>query len=199
MMDGRVGAIRRALDREGHTHVSIMSYTAKYASAFYGPFRDALASAPKAGQAHRRIPPNKKEYQVCLIAAAQQQRDDWFEQAAAAVCRHAQTYPPDKKWQLRLACKNKSYFVSSRRVCGCQHQRQARHTGASHQTRRSTRYGLLLLFQLFSSGTRHKHPHWFVCMCSMGSVDAAAVCRLASYVCSLSPTYLLLLARSTSG
>jgi porphobilinogen synthase len=64
MMDGRVGAIRRALDREGHTHVSIMSYTAKYASAFYGPFRDALASAPKPGQAHRRIPPNKKEYQM---------------------------------------------------------------------------------------------------------------------------------------
>ena len=54
MMDGRVGAIRRALDREGHTHVSIMSYTAKYASAFYGPFRDALASAPKAGA---RAPP----------------------------------------------------------------------------------------------------------------------------------------------
>ena len=49
MMDGRVGAIRRALDCEGHTHVSIMAYTAKYASAFYGPFRDALASAPKAG------------------------------------------------------------------------------------------------------------------------------------------------------
>lgn len=53
MMDGRVGAIRRALDREGYTNVSIMSYTAKYASAYYGPFRDALASAPKPGQAHR--------------------------------------------------------------------------------------------------------------------------------------------------
>lgn len=64
MMDGRVSAIRRALDREGHTHVSIMSYTAKYASAFYGPFRDALASAPRPGQEHRRIPPNKKEYQM---------------------------------------------------------------------------------------------------------------------------------------
>ncbi|KAF8057917.1 hypothetical protein HT031_005863 [Scenedesmus sp. PABB004] len=64
MMDGRVGAIRRALDSAGHTQVSIMSYTAKYASAFYGPFRDALASAPKAGAAHRRIPPNKKEYQM---------------------------------------------------------------------------------------------------------------------------------------
>jgi len=64
MMDGRVSAIRRALDSEGYTNVSIMAYTAKYASAFYGPFRDALASAPKAGQAHRRIPPNKKEYQM---------------------------------------------------------------------------------------------------------------------------------------
>ncbi|KAG2501031.1 hypothetical protein HYH03_000850 [Edaphochlamys debaryana] len=64
MMDGRVGALRRALDREGFTNVSIMSYTAKYASAYYGPFRDALASAPKAGQAHRKIPPNKKTYQM---------------------------------------------------------------------------------------------------------------------------------------
>ena len=42
MMDGRIGAIRGALDQEGFTHVSIMSYAAKYASAFYGPFRDAL-------------------------------------------------------------------------------------------------------------------------------------------------------------
>ncbi|PSC76206.1 delta-aminolevulinic acid dehydratase [Micractinium conductrix] len=63
MMDGRVSAIRQALDSEGFTNVSIMAYTAKYASAFYGPFRDALASVPKAGQAHRRIPPNKKTYQ----------------------------------------------------------------------------------------------------------------------------------------
>ena len=50
MMDGRVGAIRRALDSAGHTNVSIMAYTAKYASAFYGPFRDALASAPQPGE-----------------------------------------------------------------------------------------------------------------------------------------------------
>lgn len=47
MMDGRVGAIRSALDASGNSHVSIMAYTAKYASAFYGPFRDALASAPQ--------------------------------------------------------------------------------------------------------------------------------------------------------
>eukprot|EP00200_Dunaliella_tertiolecta_P005250 CAMPEP_0202346664 /NCGR_PEP_ID=MMETSP1126-20121109/5354_1 /ASSEMBLY_ACC=CAM_ASM_000457 /TAXON_ID=3047 /ORGANISM="Dunaliella tertiolecta, Strain CCMP1320" /LENGTH=391 /DNA_ID=CAMNT_0048938097 /DNA_START=80 /DNA_END=1255 /DNA_ORIENTATION=+ len=65
MMDGRVGAIRRALDREGFTEVSIMSYTAKFASAFYGPFRDALESAPKSGgPSNRIIPPNKKSYQM---------------------------------------------------------------------------------------------------------------------------------------
>jgi len=48
MMDGRVGAIRAALDGEGFTNTSILAYTAKYASAFYGPFRDALDSAPRA-------------------------------------------------------------------------------------------------------------------------------------------------------
>ncbi|MDW7694010.1 porphobilinogen synthase [Flammeovirgaceae bacterium SG7u.111] len=56
MMDGRVEYIRRWLDAENFKHVSIMSYTAKYASAFYGPFRDALDSAPKAG--------DKKTYQM---------------------------------------------------------------------------------------------------------------------------------------
>lgn len=49
MMDGRVGYLREALDDNGFTNVSIMSYTAKYASGFYGPFRDALESAPKFG------------------------------------------------------------------------------------------------------------------------------------------------------
>ena len=56
MMDGRVGYLRELLDDEGFTHVSIMSYCAKYASAFYGPFRDALNSAPKFG--------DKKTYQM---------------------------------------------------------------------------------------------------------------------------------------
>ncbi|MEM7159746.1 MAG: porphobilinogen synthase [Myxococcota bacterium] len=56
MMDGRVSAIRDALDDEGFTEVSILSYTAKYASAFYGPFREALDSAPKSG--------DKKTYQM---------------------------------------------------------------------------------------------------------------------------------------
>jgi porphobilinogen synthase len=49
MMDGRIGALRTALDEAGHTDVSLLSYTAKYASAFYGPFRDALESAPRFG------------------------------------------------------------------------------------------------------------------------------------------------------
>lgn len=63
MMDGRVGAIRTSLDRAGYTNTSIMSYTAKYASAFYGPFRDALDSAPKAGdkKTYQMNPANKKE------------------------------------------------------------------------------------------------------------------------------------------
>ncbi|OOG73316.1 porphobilinogen synthase [Algoriphagus sp. A40] len=56
MMDGRVGYIRNLLDENGFTETSIMSYTAKYASAFYGPFRDALDSAPKFG--------DKKTYQM---------------------------------------------------------------------------------------------------------------------------------------
>jgi porphobilinogen synthase len=49
MMDGRVGAIRTALDREGHIHTRILAYAAKYASSFYGPFRDAVGSAANLG------------------------------------------------------------------------------------------------------------------------------------------------------
>lgn len=56
MMDGRVGEIRDTLDDHGFVNVGIMSYTAKYASAFYGPFREALDSAPKSG--------DKKTYQM---------------------------------------------------------------------------------------------------------------------------------------
>jgi porphobilinogen synthase len=56
MMDGRIQYIREYLDNEGYTNTGIMAYTAKYASAFYGPFRDALDSAPKAG--------DKKTYQM---------------------------------------------------------------------------------------------------------------------------------------
>jgi porphobilinogen synthase len=63
MMDGRVGVIREALDANNFTDVSIMSYTAKYASAFYVPFRDALDSAPKFGdkKTYQMDPANSKE------------------------------------------------------------------------------------------------------------------------------------------
>lgn len=63
MMDGRVGSIRETLDMNGFKDVSIMSYTAKYASAFYGPFRDALNSAPKSGdkKTYQMNPANKRE------------------------------------------------------------------------------------------------------------------------------------------
>lgn len=63
MMDGRVGYIREALDAAGFTNVSIMSYTAKYASAFYGPFRDALDSAPRFGdkKTYQMNPANQRE------------------------------------------------------------------------------------------------------------------------------------------
>ncbi len=63
MMDGRVGAIRRALDEQGFTEIPIMSYAAKYASGFYGPFREAAGSAPAFGdrRSHQMDPPNVRE------------------------------------------------------------------------------------------------------------------------------------------
>ncbi|XP_043715835.1 delta-aminolevulinic acid dehydratase, chloroplastic-like [Telopea speciosissima] len=63
MMDGRVGAIRVVLDAEGFQHVSIMSYTAKYASSFYGPFREALDSNPRFGdkETYQMNPANYRE------------------------------------------------------------------------------------------------------------------------------------------
>lgn len=61
MMDGRILTIREALEDEGHINTGIMSYSAKYASAFYGPFRDALDSAPVA---MKNVPKDKKTYQM---------------------------------------------------------------------------------------------------------------------------------------
>jgi len=63
-MDGMVGAIRGALDAAGFTHVPIMSYAAKYASSFYGPFREAAESAPQWG--------DRRSYQMDPAAAAEQ-------------------------------------------------------------------------------------------------------------------------------
>lgn len=69
MMDGRVAYIRQALDAKGYTETSIMAYSAKYASAFYGPFREALDSAPKSGdkKTYQMNPANQRE---ALIEAA---------------------------------------------------------------------------------------------------------------------------------
>ncbi|MEO7995844.1 MAG: porphobilinogen synthase [Gemmatimonadaceae bacterium] len=70
MMDGQVGAIRDALDSAGHSSIPIMAYSAKYASAFYGPFRDAAGSTPSFGdrRAYQMDPPNAREalYEVSL-------------------------------------------------------------------------------------------------------------------------------------
>ena len=76
MMDGRVGAIRSALDAEGFSEVSILSYTAKYASAYYGPFRGALDSAPKAG--------DKKTYQMDPANAREALREAALDEAEGA-------------------------------------------------------------------------------------------------------------------
>jgi porphobilinogen synthase len=63
MMDGRVGAMREALDGKGYTQVPILAYAAKYASSFYGPFRDAVDSTPQFGdrRAYQMDPPNVRE------------------------------------------------------------------------------------------------------------------------------------------
>lgn len=63
MMDGRVKAIRELLDQEGYSHIPIMSYSAKYASAFYGPFREAAESPPQFGdrRSYQMDPPNSDE------------------------------------------------------------------------------------------------------------------------------------------
>jgi porphobilinogen synthase len=76
MMDGRVGAIRDALDREGFTEVSILAYTAKYASGFYGPFREALDSAPRHG--------DKKTYQMDPANAREALREVALDEAEGA-------------------------------------------------------------------------------------------------------------------
>jgi porphobilinogen synthase len=55
MMDGRIGAIRQALETHGHVHTRIMAYSAKYASSFYGPFRDAVGSAANLGKSDKKV------------------------------------------------------------------------------------------------------------------------------------------------
>ena len=81
MMDGRVGSIRRALDGEGLIGTAIMSYTAKYASVFYGPFRDALDSAPRQLQ---DVPSDKKTYQMDPANAREALREAALDAAEGA-------------------------------------------------------------------------------------------------------------------
>jgi len=76
MMDGRVGYIRQALEENNFSNVSIMSYTAKYASSFYGPFRDALDSAPKAG--------DKKSYQMDYRNSEEALRELYLDESEGA-------------------------------------------------------------------------------------------------------------------
>jgi porphobilinogen synthase len=71
MMDGRVGAIRRALDEEGFEGVPVMAYSAKYASAYYGPFRDAAGSAPQFG--------DRKAYQMDPANSDEALREVWLD------------------------------------------------------------------------------------------------------------------------
>jgi porphobilinogen synthase len=72
MMDGRIGAVRDALDEAGHAEVVILSYAAKYASSFYGPFRDALDSAPRGGA-------DKKTYQMDPANSREAIKEVWLD------------------------------------------------------------------------------------------------------------------------
>ena len=76
MMDGRVAALRGALDARGHEHVGIMSYAVKYASAYYGPFRDAAGSAPGHG--------DRRSYQMDVRNAAEGVREALLDEAEGA-------------------------------------------------------------------------------------------------------------------
>lgn len=88
MMDGRIGAIREALDEAGYTDVAVMAYSAKYASAFYGPFRDAAGSAPQFG--------DRKTYQMdpaCSVRQAMAETElDVMEGADYIIVKPAMAY-----------------------------------------------------------------------------------------------------------
>ena len=87
MLDGRVGAIRQALDAQGFTEVGILSYAVKYASAFYGPFREAAGSAPKgvSSRYNGMIPPtDRKTYQLDPRNAREARREAALDEAEGA-------------------------------------------------------------------------------------------------------------------
>ncbi|KAG6388665.1 hypothetical protein SASPL_150097 [Salvia splendens] len=109
MMDGRVGAIRDALDAEGFQHVSIMSYTAKYASSFYGPFREALDSNPRFGD-KKTYQMNPANYREALIET----RDDEAEGADILLVKPGLPYLDI----IRLLRDNSSLPVAAYQVSG---------------------------------------------------------------------------------
>ncbi len=107
MMDGRVSAVRRALDAEGFTETAILAYTAKYASAYYGPFRDALGSHPRAGgdDGQKDVPADKKTYQMDPANAREALRElrlDLDEGADMVMVKPAAGYL-DVLWRVRQA------------------------------------------------------------------------------------------------
>jgi len=108
MMDGRVGAIRQALDTGGHENTIIMAYAAKYCSAFYGPFRDAAGSAPQFGdrRSHQMDPANAEE----ALRAVEQ---DIEEGADIVMVKPAMTYL-DVIWRVKDAFQypTAAYHVS---------------------------------------------------------------------------------------
>ena len=109
MMDGRVSALRKALDQEGFQEVGILSYTAKYASAFYGPFRAALDSAPRNG--------DKKTYQMDPSNAREALRElslDLAEGADIVMVKPAGSYLDI----IRLFKENSSVPVAAYQVSG---------------------------------------------------------------------------------
>lgn len=87
MMDGRVAAIRSELDKSGHSNVPVLSYSAKYASGYYGPFRDAAESAPQFGdrRSYQMDPANARE-------AEREMRDDLEEGADMLIVKPALAY-----------------------------------------------------------------------------------------------------------
>jgi len=107
MMDGRVAAIRTALDAAGHEGVGVLSYTAKYASAFYGPFRDAAGSSPREDYGHHDLQPPKdrKTYQMDLRNAREALREVALDEAEGADMLMVKPALPylDILWRMRQA------------------------------------------------------------------------------------------------
>ena len=109
MMDGRVGTIRRALDADGHHDIAILSYAAKYASAFYGPFREAAGSTPQVG--------DRRGYQMDPGNADEALREVWLdieEGADMIMVKPAHTYL-DIIWRVK---ESTGYPVCAYHVSG---------------------------------------------------------------------------------